>query len=108
MKIVHGLAALLIAGCASTGTILATQPDRIYRSARSSRDVGNCLRVELSEAGRTPIVLEGDSETTFLFKNSYGATDLAFTVKPEGEGSLIELRRANFPFTFSGAENCFR
>jgi hypothetical protein len=69
--------------------------------------VGNCLRVELSESGRTPIVLEEDGSTIFLFKNMYGATDLAFTVRPAGSGSAIELRRANFPFTFSGAESCF-
>jgi hypothetical protein len=92
--------AFALTACASTGSILAEPPDRVYSSARSALDVGNCLRVELSESGRNPIVIENDGSTVFLFKNSYGATDLAFTVIPaegdprDGHVGAARLERA--------------
>ena len=75
--------------CASTQTVLDKQPTAIYRSTDSVNNVAFCL----ANKNNTSALDRDDGSKVVLIKNGYGGVSLAFTVRPDGDGSLIEYRR---------------
>lgn len=83
------LAALAIAGCASTEEVLREPVTGEFHSTQSANEVAFCLANKNSAAA-----LERDNGAkVILIKNGYGAVSMAFSVFPEGSGSRIEWRK---------------
>ena len=81
--------ALLLAGCASTQTVLNKPATQVYHSEHSVKEVAFCL----SNKNNTPAMDKDDGSKVVLIKNGYGGVSLAFSIYPEGNGSRIEYRQ---------------
>lgn len=82
-----GLAVL--AGCASTQTVLGEAPTATFHSEHSLNEVAFCL----ANKNNTNALDRDDGSKVVLIKNGYGAVSLAFAVFAEGRGSRIEYRK---------------
>lgn len=85
-----GLAAacVLLAGCASTQTVLSKQPSEIWHSDQSAKEVAFCL----ANKNNVSALERDDGSRIVLIKNGYGGVAIALTVKPDGTGSTTEVR----------------
>ena len=83
------LAAVTLAGCASTQDVLNKAPTEVYRSDKSLNEVAFCL----ANKNNTNALDQDNGSKVVLIKNGYGGVSLAFTIFPEGTGSRIEYRR---------------
>lgn len=83
------VAALSLAGCASTQAVLAKPPTEIYHSSDSATKVAFCL----ANKNNTAALDQEDGSKVVLIKNGYGGVSMAFTVYPDGSGSRIEYRK---------------
>lgn len=79
----------LLAGCASTQTVLDKEPTEVFHSKKSADDVVFCL----ANKNNTAPMPRSDGSKVVLLKNGYGGVSMAFSVFPEGEGSRIEYRK---------------
>lgn len=79
----------LLAGCASTQTVLDKDPTEVFHSDKSQNEVAFCL----ANKNNTGALDQDDGSKVVLIKNGYGGVSLAFTVYKEGEGSRIEYRK---------------
>lgn len=82
-------AVLVLAGCASTQTVLSKAPTATYHSPHSVNEVAFCI----SNRNNTSALDKDDGSKVVLLKNGYGAVSLAFTIYPEDKGSRIEYRK---------------
>ena len=82
-------AATLLAGCASTGTVLSKEATEVYFIEKDPSAVAFCL----ANRNNVPVLDRPDGSKVVLIKNGYGGVSLAFSIFPEGEGSRIEYRR---------------
>lgn len=85
---VVGLVALL-AGCASTQTVLDKDPTEVFHSEKSQNEVAFCL----ANKNNTGALERDDGSKVVLIKNGYGGVSLAFTIWPDGDGSRVEYRK---------------
>lgn len=90
MRYLMLIAPIALTACASTQTVLDTEPTEVFNSTKSQNEVVFCL----SNKNHTSALDRDDGSKVVLIKNSYGGVSLAFTVWPDGEGSRIEYRRA--------------
>ncbi len=79
-----------LAACASTQTVMSQQPNVVYHSTTSAKEVAFCL----ANKNNTSALERDDGSRVVLIKNGYGAVSLAFSVYPEGNGSRIEYRKS--------------
>ena len=82
-------AAALLAGCASTQKVLDKEPTEVFHSETSQNEVAFCL----ANKNNTSALDRDDGSKVILVKNGYGGVSMAFTVRKEGDGSLIEYRK---------------
>ncbi len=80
---------VLLAGCASTQTVLNKAPTEVFHTQQSAKEVAFCL----ANKNNTSALERDDGSRVVLIKNGYGGVSLAFTIKPEGTGALIEYRK---------------
>lgn len=81
--------AMLLAGCASTQTVLSEPVTETFHSPDSATKVAFCL----ANKNNTAALDQEDGSKVVLIKNGYGGVSLAFSVYPEGAGSRIDYRR---------------
>jgi hypothetical protein len=79
----------LLAGCASTQTVLSKPATQVFHSTDSATKVAFCL----ANKNNTAALEQEDGSRVVLIKNGYGGVSMAFTVYPDGEGSKIEYRK---------------
>jgi hypothetical protein len=84
------LAALALTGCASTQTVLNREPFEVVRSAKSADEVTFCLQNKMGVPA-----LDKDGAKVVLSKTTIGVVGEAFTIRPDGTGSIIELRKGS-------------
>lgn len=84
------IAALAASGCASTQTVLNRAPIDVVHSARSVEDVVFCMQNKLDLAP-----LEQAGAKVFISKTSIGVVGETISIRPEGTGSVIELRNGS-------------
>ncbi|MEM9085298.1 MAG: hypothetical protein AAGB23_05195 [Pseudomonadota bacterium] len=90
MKQLTLIAALALAGCASTGSVLSKEPTEVYTIDKDPSAVAFCL----ANRNNAPVLDRQDGSKVVLLKNAYGGVSLAFSIFPEGEGgSRIEYRK---------------
>lgn len=82
-------AATTVAACASTASVLEREPNDVIRVAQPAAEVAFCL----ADKNNTTAQERADGSRVILVKNAIGAVGLAFTVRPEGNGSVVEYRR---------------
>ncbi len=83
------LAAMTLAGCASTQTVLTKEPTAVYHSTHTPKEVAFCL----GNKNLTSVLERDDGSRVVLLKNGYGGVSLAFSIYPEDTGSRIEYRK---------------
>jgi hypothetical protein len=83
------VSALLMAGCASTQTVLSGPVTETFHSSDSMTKVAFCL----ANKNNTAALDQEDGSKVVLIKNGYGGVSLAFSVYAEGSGSRIDYRR---------------
>ena len=83
------MALLALTGCASTQTVLDKAPTEVFHSPKSVNEVAFCL----GNKNNVSVLDKDDGSKVVLLKNGYGAVSLAFSIKPEGTGSVIEYRK---------------
>lgn len=86
----HLMLLLVLGGCASTQTVLSQEPREVVRSDKSFNDVVFCL----ANKNNTAPLDQDDGSKVILIKNQYGAVGMAFTVRPDGDGSTVAIRKA--------------
>jgi hypothetical protein len=79
----------MLAGCASTQTVLSQAPTQTFHSADSATKVAFCL----ANKNNTAALDQEDGSKVVLIKNGYGGVSMAFSVYPDGTGSRIEYRK---------------
>lgn len=94
-------ASVLLAGCASTQKVLAKPVAEVWHSDQSAKEVAFCL----ANKNSAPAMERDDGSRVVLVKNGYGGVAIALTVKPDGTGSTIEVRRA-FTVIHPGFNSC--
>ena len=82
-------ALLATSGCASTQKVLEMQPTEVFHIEKSANQVAFCL----ANKNNTAALDQDDGSKVVLIKNGYGGVSLAFTIRPEGTGSVIEYRK---------------
>jgi hypothetical protein len=82
-------AGLLLAGCASTETVLSEPVTQTFHSTDSATKVAFCL----ANKNNTAALDREDGAKVVLIKNTYGGVSMAFSVYPDGTGSRIEYRK---------------
>ena len=90
MRTLALIPALILCGCASTGSILEREPTEVLRTDQEPRDVAFCL-ANKSNGQASEL---SDGSRVVLAKNPVGSVLYAFTIRPDGEGSVVEFRRA--------------
>lgn len=81
--------AIFASGCASTDKVLQSTPNETIRSAKPPADVAFCL----ANKNNTSPMERSDGSRVILVKSGIGAVGMAFTVRPDGAGSIIEIRK---------------
>lgn len=90
MRVLLPLAAtVVLAGCASTQTVLDKEPTEVFFSEKSQNEVTFCL----ANKNNTSALDGEDGSKIVLIKNGYGGVSLAFTVFSDPKGSRIEYRK---------------
>lgn len=89
MKTLVAAAALALAGCASTGTVLSQEPKEVFLIDKQPSAVAFCL----ANRNNVPVLDRPDGSKVVLLKNGYGGVSLAFSIFPDGEGSRVEYRK---------------
>jgi galactose-1-phosphate uridylyltransferase len=79
----------MLAGCASTQTVLTGPVTETFHSPDSPTKVAFCL----GNKNSAPALEQEDGSKVVLLKNGYGGVSLAFSIYPEGTGSRIEYRK---------------
>lgn len=83
------LLSALVAGCASTQTVLSGPVTETFHSPQSMKEVAFCL----ANKNNTAALEQEDGSRVVLIKNGYGGVSLAFSIYPEGTGSRIDYRK---------------
>jgi hypothetical protein len=96
------LLALGLSACASTQSILASAPDEVWQSDKNAADVAFCIATR----NNTVSMERGDGSRVVQIKNLYGVVGVAYVVRSEGDGSVVEVRRANSPISFTRSKAC--
>lgn len=96
------LASSLLAGCASTQTILADAPDEVATSTQSAEAVAFCV----GEKNMAAPFSRSDGSYVISIKSAVGTAGIVYTVIPDGSGSRIEIRRANSPIAVTKFRDC--
>lgn len=89
-KIIALIMSVSLAACASTQTVMSQQPNEVFHSSSSAKEVAFCL----ANKNNTSALERDDGSRVVLIKNGYGAVSLAFAVFPEETGSRIEYRKS--------------
>lgn len=95
-------AALAVSGCASTQTVLGREPMDVVHSPVPVEQVVFCLQNKFDAAP-----LEKDGAKIFLHKTNFGVVASSLSVRPEGNGSMIELRRGSTP-AYGAFRSCYQ
>ena len=88
-KLIVIAAAMSVAACASTQTVLGKEPTQVYHSKSSAKEVAFCL----ANKNNTSALDRDDGSKVVLIKNGYGGVSMAFTIYPAESGSKIEYRK---------------
>src|SRR6476661_286073 len=83
------LSFVVLAGCASTETVLSGPVTQTFHSADSQTKVAFCL----ANKNNTAALDREDGSKVVLIKNGYGGVSMAFSVYPDGTGSKVEYRK---------------
>jgi hypothetical protein len=82
------LIALALGGCASTNAVLNQTPVETIRSERSAEAVAFCIQNKTDSAAA-----DLDGAKVILHKGVTGGVIASYTVRPEGSGSVVEIRK---------------
>lgn len=102
MRLTITAAALALTGCASTQTVLDRAPMDTVHSPVPVEKVVFCLQ---NKFGMNP--LEQDGAKVFLNKTPFGVVASSLSVRPEGQGSVIEIRRGSTP-GYAAFRRCYQ
>jgi hypothetical protein len=80
---------VLLAGCASTQTVLSQAPKEVIHSPKSQTAVAFCL----ANKNNVPALDHPDGSKIVQIKSNVGAVGMTFSVYPEDTGSRIEIRK---------------
>ena len=96
--------ALLVSltACASTQIVLEREPKDVVHSPYSADRVVFCLQDRMGVAP-----LEKDGAKIFLNKTNFGVVANSLSVRPDGDGSIIELRRGSTP-GYAAFRKCYQ
>jgi len=89
MRAIIAIAAIALAGCASTQAVLDKPAKHVVQSDKPASEIVFCLS---NKTNITPLT-QADGSNLFLIKNNYGAVGAAITVTPAGDGSRVEYRK---------------
>lgn len=102
MKALCLIGAVALAGCASTQQILSKEPDSVFHSAKPVDEVAACIA---QRNGAT--VREAQDGAKFIqIKNGFQGITIMFKLRPEGEGSRIELTKF-YPMGIAAHKQCY-
>jgi hypothetical protein len=100
------LGGLALTSCTTT-QMDSKPPIATYNSARTRDAVTECLLNRLNTDNRIGKVVKGPAENVITFGGPLGAV-LGFTVRDNGSGSYIEMRRlSSITPGKTNAESCF-
>lgn len=93
---------VLLAGCASTQTVLHKEPDSVFHSAKPVDEVVSCI----ARKNGAKVREAADGSKFVQIKNGWQGIVLLFSVLPEGEGSRIELKKF-YPMGIAAHKQCY-
>ena len=88
MTLASVVALSLVAGCASTQTVMNKPVTGVYHSDKSQKEVAFCL----GNKNNVAVLDKDDGSKVVLLKNGYGGVSMVFTVFADGTGSRTEYR----------------
>ena len=96
------LAALALAGCASTQDVLNKEPDNVFHSPKPVDEVASCIAAKNFAKVREA----ADGSKFVQIKNGYQGITLLFQMRPEGTGTRIELKKF-YPMGMAAHKQCY-
>lgn len=84
-------AVMLLAGCASTNTVLGGEVDEVFHTAASPETAAACF----AHRNHLRVIERPDGARVAVFRNGYGVATKTFSIYPEGSGSRIERRHSS-------------
>ncbi len=96
------IAAICLAGCASTQKVLNKEPDSVYHSTKPVDEVATCI----AQKNGAKVREAADGAKFVQIKNGWQGITILFRVTPEGQGSLIELKKF-YPFGIATHKQCY-
>jgi len=87
--IVAAVACAGLAGCASTTDVLSRAPSETLTSTKNHIDVAACI----GDLNNMPVQERSDGSRVIAVKALAGNVGAVYTVKPNGSGSIVELRQ---------------
>lgn len=82
------IAGALLAGCASTNQVLASEPDEVFHTSYAPAEVAACF----AHRNHARVIERVDGARVAEFRNGYGGVVKAYSIYPDGQGSRIESR----------------
>lgn len=83
------IASQSLTGCASTTDVLARQPSEVLTSNKNYIDVAACI----GDLNNMLVQERGDGSRVVAVKAMAGNVGAVYTIKPNGSGSIVELRQ---------------
>ena len=82
--------------------MLQSTPDQIIASSKPVDDVAFCI----ADKNQASAFRQSDGSQIIQVKSLVGVVGVVFVVKPEGSGSVLEIRRANSPVSLDKYKRC--
>ena len=102
MKRISIIAIIALTGCASTQSIMERAPNEVLTSTKAQADVAFCL----GNRNNAPVYELGNGDKVIQVKSLVGVVGVSFVVKKDGEGSIVEVRKANSPVSIARVKEC--
>jgi hypothetical protein len=90
-KLLVAALTLCVTSCATTNEVLRKDVDEVFHSPRPPAEVVACFE----QLNNMRVIELADGTRVAAFRNGYGGVVKAFSIKPEGTGSLIESRHSD-------------
>ncbi|USA40204.1 hypothetical protein NCF86_03345 [Pelagerythrobacter marinus] len=102
MRLLALILPVALAACASTQDVLHKEPDRVFHSEKPVDEVVRCI----ARVNGARVREAADGSKFVQIKNGWQGITLLFLVKPEGEGSRIELKKF-YPLGMAAHKQCY-
>ena len=77
-------------------------PNEVLRSPKAQADVAFCL----GNRNNSPVYDNANGDKIIQVKSMVGVVGVSFVVKKDGDGSLVEIRKANSPVSLARVKEC--